>query len=506
MYKVMLIDDEKLITQGLMHLIEWEKFNLEVAEVAENGEEALEKFKMNQVDIVITDINMPKMTGLEFIKEVKSINENVQFIILSGYDEFSYAKKAMEYGVKNYILKPINEDELEEALKNLVEIINVEKKKRYKDLDKNRKLIDFINGKIEKSDIYKMKHLMNLKFDEECYTVSNIAISKKQYEDGHYNIDDIIEKNTKGSFEILYKFDGQVTLINSWKETDSNEDIYNYYNCIKDVLISELEADVFIAIGDKVNCIDNLKDSYAVANSLKKYILTEGTNKCISKNNIEDKKEYKINFTEKIDKLNKIIIEKDSEKSKKYLESLFNDEELTPKNIYDLSIKIILLIDKLLEEFNLEQKYGRDSLSNTIVELCNKSTRETVKEYIIKDIEELINIMSNTSVKYSPVVQQIVNNVNDKYYEELSLKTLAQQYNINSSYLGQIFTKEVGVSFSEYLNKTKNMKAKDLILETNMKINDIAKEVGYTDTSYFYRKFKKYYGVCPSTLRELKNY
>ncbi|MEG1002707.1 response regulator transcription factor [Clostridium sp.] len=506
MYKVMLIDDEKLITQGLMHLIEWEKFNLEVVEVAENGEEALEKFKRNQVDIVITDINMPKMTGLEFIKEVKSINENVQFVILSGYDEFSYAKKAMEYGVKNYILKPINEDELEEALKNLVDIINIEKKKRYKDLDKNRKLIDFINGKIEKSEIYKMKHLMNLKFDEEGYTVSNIAITKKQYEDGHYNIDDIIEKNTKGSFEILYKFDGQVTLINSWRETDSKEDIYNYYNCIKNILISELEADVFIAIGDKVNSVDNLKDSYAVANSLKKYILTEGTNKCISKDSIEDKKENKINFTEKIDELNKIIIEKDSEKSKKYLESLFNDEELTPKNIYDLSIKIILLIDKLLEEFNLEQKYGRDSLSNTIVELCNKSTRETVKEYIIKDIEELINIMSNTSVKYSPVVQQIVNNVNDKYYEELSLKTLAQQYNINSSYLGQIFTKEVGVSFSEYLNKTKNMKAKDLILETNMKINDIAKEVGYTDTSYFYRKFKKYYGVCPSTLRELKNY
>lgn len=93
MYKVMLSDDEKLITEGLMHLIEWEKLNLEVVEVAENGEEALEKFKNNPVDIIITDINMPKMTGLEFIKEVKKLNDQVQFIILSGYDEFSYAKK-----------------------------------------------------------------------------------------------------------------------------------------------------------------------------------------------------------------------------------------------------------------------------------------------------------------------------------------------------------------------------------------------------------------------------
>lgn len=109
-------------------------------------------------------------------------------------------------------------------------------------------------------------------------------------------------------------------------------------------------------------------------------------------------------------------------------------------------------------------------------------------------------------IKYSPVVQQIVNAINDRYYEELSLKTLAHQYNINSSYLGQIFSKETGTSFSEYLNKIKNMKAKELILNTNMRINDIAKEVGYIDTSYFYRKFKKYYGVSPSTLREMKNY
>ena len=95
---------------------------------------------------------------------------------------------------------------------------------------------------------------------------------------------------------------------------------------------------------------------------------------------------------------------------------------------------------------------------------------------------------------------------NKRYYEDLSLKTLANQYNINSSYLGQIFNKEVGCSFSDYLNKTKNLKAKELILETNMKINDIAREVGYMDSSYFYRKFKKFFGVSPSTLRDMKNY
>ena len=157
------------------------------------------------------------------------------------------------------------------------------------------------------------------------------------------------------------------------------------------------------------------------------------------------------------------------------------------------------------EEFQVNKNYY-ESLSDIIIKLCNESTRESVKIFILSELETFMETMHQDVVKYSPVVQQVVNLVNEHYYEELSLKTLAYQYNINSSYLGQLFNKEVGTSFSDYLNKTKNLKAKQLILETNMKINDIAKEVGYTDSSYFYRKFKKFFGVSPSSLRELKVY
>ncbi|MDU0893721.1 MAG: CAMP factor (Cfa) [Anaerococcus sp.] len=231
-----------------------------------------------------------------------------------------------------------------------------------------------------------------------------------------------------------------------------------------------------MSIGDTVFDIKDIRKSYKVANDLKKYILTEGTNKCIYKENIRDIKEKKMNFKEEIDYINKLIIEKSNKDLEKYISEILENKELTPKNIYDFSIKIIILIDDISNEFKLEKKYGRDSLSNTIIELCNESTRKSVKAFIIREIEELIEAMYKSTVKYSPVVQQIVNIVDDRYYEELSLKILAHQYNINSSYLGQIFSKETGSSFSEYLNKTKNMKAKELILNTNMKINDIAKK------------------------------
>lgn len=506
MRKVMLVDDEIFITEGLRNIIDWETLGLEVVQSAENGEEALRKFNESPVDIIVTDINMPNKTGLELVKELKDTGHNVKFIILSGYDEFSYAKKAIEYGVENYILKPIDEEELEEALKKLVDNMNKEKTIINKGLDKTGKLLAFLNGKYDLKEIIGIKNDMYVDFYKENYTVSNIFINSKKDKNLYINIDNLVENIFEGQYEVLYQFDGQIIIINSWSKDFTDNDILNSYNKLREKLLDNLDYDFFISIGSRVNIIDDLKESYFTAKELKKYMLTEGTNIVFNKAMVSNTEYKELNFNQEIDEINKFIIEKDKEKLKAHIEFIFDNKNLTPKNIYDLSIKIILLVDKILDEFKVGKKYTRESLSETIIELCNESTRESVKAFIISEMDELMAVMYSNTVKYSPVVQQIVNIVNKRYYEDLSLKTLANQYNINSSYLGQIFNKEVGCSFSDYLNKTKNLKAKELILETNMKINDIAKEVGYMDSSYFYRKFKKFFGVSPSTLRDMKNY
>lgn len=506
MKKVMLVDDEICITEGLKNIIDWDELGLEIISTAENGEIALKKFKENPVDIIITDINMPKKTGLDLLKEIKEQGHKVKFIILSGYDEFSYAKKAIEYGVDNYILKPIDEDELETTLKTLVKNIDKEKSIVNKGLDKTGKLLAFLNGKYDIREIIGIKDDMYVDFYGDKYTVSNIFINSKKDKELYINIDEIVDSIFENQHELLYQFDGQIILINSWKKEITDEEILAVHNRLKDELIKKLSYDLFISIGSTVKIIDELRDSYYVAKKLKKYMLTEGSNIVVNENKVVHMKDKDVKFTNEIDKINKLIIEKSSDELKAYISDIFDNKDLNPKNIYDLSIKIILLVDKVLDEFQVNKKYTRESLSDTIIELCNESTRESVKAFIVSEMDELMETMYSNNEKYSPVVQQIVNTVNERYYEELSLKTLAHQYNINSSYLGQIFNKEVGSSFSDYLNKTKNMKAKELILETNMKINDIAKEVGYIDSSYFYRKFKKFFGVSPSTLRDMKNY
>ncbi|WP_302537629.1 response regulator transcription factor [Clostridium saudiense] len=504
MYKVMLVDDERLILQGVLNIIDWEKLGMEVIHMAENGKEALDKYKENPVDIIITDINMPVITGLELIMKIKEINKRAKFIVLSGYDEFSYARTAMKYGVENYILKPINEEELEAALIDINKKIKDEKEEENIILEKNSILMKLLNGNVDSNELYYLKDIIRLEFKNKYYTVSNILFNNKDIKN-KIDVQNLIDVNTSDKYEIIYKFNGDIILINSWNTDVNDESINKYYDTILKKLSSEFD-EVFIAVGDKVESIEDIPKSYADSNIIKKYILTEGYNSCLYKNDIVKITNKNRSFNKEIEYLNKIIIEKNEDKTLEYIEKIFKNEELAPEDIYDLSIKILLLIDKISEDFRLSKNYKDETLSSVIVSIYDASTIDRIKEIITNQVIELSKVMNTNIVKYTPIVQQVVNYIDERYFEEVSLKTLSQKYNINSSYLGQIFTKEVGYSFSEYLNKIKNMKAKELILNTNMKINDIAKEVGYYETSYFYRKFKEFYGVSPATLREFKNY
>lgn len=505
MRSVMLVDDEKLIRDGLKVLINWEELGLEVKLTAENGEDALRKFKENPVDIVVTDINMPNMTGLEFIKELREINKLVRIVILSGYDEFSYAKKAIYYGVSDYLLKPINEEELEGVLKNIVIDLDKEKSKNALALEKNKNILELLRGNWD--NLKELEGSLNISLNGKAYIVSSVTLSKDGKIVSNVDLNKIFYENNIENYEIAYVLERRFLIIKELNKEIDIKEIMEYCYKLKELFNKKYKLEAFIAVGKIVNSIYEVNESYKEASSINKYMLTEGSNICLCKDNLKYLDSNVKTFELEFQKINKYIIEKDFEKSKKYTEEVFLRDDLTPKDIYDFSIGAIVMLYKIAEEFKIEgENYNKESLSTTIIELCNENTTENIKNFLLREIEAVIQSMYVGVAKYSPVIQQIVNYVNDKYYEELSLKLLSNKYNINSSYLGQLFIKEVGMSFSDYLNSVKNSKAKELLLSTNMKINDIAKEVGFIDTSYFYRKFKKYYGVSPSVFRELKNY
>ena len=499
MYKVMLVDDEKLILQGLENLIDWQELNFEIVASAQNGKEAFEIYKKNPVDIIITDINMPIISGLELIEKIRNLNNNTRFIILSGYEDFNYAKKAIKYGVDNYILKPIDEEELTNTLKKIADYFETYKNKSKDDSIKRNIIKNYIFDNIDFQEFLSNITKFNFFQADTYFTVSILTLKQKV---DYIDLDEMEFFKSEQNFEAFYDDFRNIIIINNWKQCPEKYEIKAYFQNILDNMKIKYNIDLFISIGKVVKGIENLPQSFKISNNIKKYVLKYGFNNCLDEDFIE-KDTNEIKFNNEINEINKLILDKDFIGLNEFLDTNINLNKFSPNEIYDLSINILILQDSLKKTFKMDTlKF----LGEEIIEIVNLTSIYDIKDVLKKKTVYLINNIQKDDIKYSPIIKRVLKCINDRYSEDLSLKTLSVEYNINSSYLGQVFHKEVGYSFSDYLNKVRNVIAKDLILNSNKKIIDIAKEVGYTDTSYFYRKFKKFYGVTPSVIRELKKF
>lgn len=494
MYKAMLVDDESLITEGLKNIIDWEKLNITVLDTAQNGKQALDKFRKNPVDIVITDINMPLVNGIDLLSQIKDINENTKFIILSGYEEFNYAKAAISIGVEAYILKPIDEDELTKVLKEIVLKLDEAKSSKKINLKKDTIFKGILNNIATKQDLINSKEKIKINMDNSLY-VTSILLIKEGFTTINFKY---IEKT-----EVLYDDYGNLILVNSFDKNIGIKEIKHFYEQILEDIKTKYGYDVLIAVGDIVEDVNLLGKSFKTSNIVKKNILISGFNKCLAKEDLLN--DIEMHFENELNEINRLIIDNDKKGINKYIDEILDNDKLTPQNIYDFATKVLILYDNLKAKFKIDNE-NADVLGSTIINVLNFTTLDDIKTYLKHKLIYLIDHIVDENIKLSPIVRRIVKCVNENYNKDLSLKSLALEYNVNTSYLGQVFTKEIGIQFSDYLNKIRNAVAKDLILNTNKKISDISKEVGYLDTSYFYRKFKKYYGVTPATLRELQDY
>ena len=509
MYKVMLVDDEQLIINGIKHLMEWDKLGLEVVAMANNGEEALGKCVTEAIDIIITDINMPKVTGLEMIEKLRLNGTHIKFIILSGHDEFSYAKEAITLGVEGYILKPIDEEELERILQETVEKLNKTKVSQKNSLDKNSEINKFLKGKISTG----IDHIFsNLQKEAQCYSIATLILKEQQEQqkvsEMLKEIEEVHKRMCLGihQMEVCYDIKGMIILINSW-ETHAPEVIKKYYHKMQEAIKVQMMIESFLVCGELSETMEALPQLYKKLKKYEKYSLMNGYGTAIDVTQLPTYKQN--NITIDTDKLYKYMIEGNHVKVEDVVVQLFEDvqqEYTTPENMYQIGLKLIMLLQQLVSDFKLERKQGIKGTTELLNELYSAESITFLKNIFLEEIREVSDLINEKEKRYTPVVQQVINYIHDNYWEDMNLKTLAYEYNMNTSYLGQIFLKEVGYSFSQYLNNIKNSKAKEMILTTNMKIVDIAKAVGYADTSYFYRKFKKHYGVSPATLREIKKY
>lgn len=506
MKKVMLVEDEEFILQGLGSIIDWKSLSLQVAGMAHNGNEALELYEKEPVDIVVTDISMPVMDGLELLRQLRKQDQRVRFIILTGYDDFEYARTAIRLDVENYILKPIDEVELERALLESLEKLDEIDRKSTAHINEKARLVQLLGGRLSGEEARQYLRSIGLVKTRACLYAAIMKIDTASMKE--VKLSDVILSLQELSGQLrVFHLPGEGLLLLLQADTNDASLARQFFLELQSEIESRFSLLSFISVGGAVRELDRLPEGYQEAKRLQKYLMIDGYGSCVDTAYVEDR-----TYTDSspdTELLHRLICRKDKEAAVNYLEDLFINnarKDASVDTLYQTSIQIALFLNGMKKEYNLMDRKELRNLSELIEGVYRAEDLYEVKAVFIAEIIGIIDCLHQEDSQYTPVVRQIMAEVRKNYREDMNLKTLAYKYHMNTSYLGQIFQKEVGCSFSQYLSNTKNSIAKDLILNTNRKINDIAREVGYPDTSYFYRKFKQCYGVSPASLREMKKY
>lgn len=509
----MIVDDEPFVRQGLISLIDWEEYDFEVCGEADNGADALKNAKLQLPDLIITDIRMPEMGGLDLIKLCQEeMKKDCKYIILSGYSEFEYARKAMNYGVVNYILKPIDEDELKESLINIKKELDAKQQKLSSFLD--YKLLaasilkKYMNGQADKDKLNRIRNIIP-NFDNGEFYYALLQPSMEEAVGNEYNLIQDMKKvicHEFGSSKYMYLVDEEKV-----QGILFTEELYQEYKnplelseSIIDKLKESLKNEFILYLGEKSQGI------------IKIYESRESCLKAVNNNFICCKKgvvayEEMSSQAFSFDTPHEILLDALLESVEKgNIEKINEDVESIYKEIVEKAIAPEIAKSNIIS-FELEVLNSIVNMKGDPAFIANNVEKLQSKFVLVKDLKnsllkfsvEASNYIANLKQSKKGVLVEVKKYIESNFNKDLRLKNLSEHFYINPIYLGQIFKKSFGISFNDYLNNIRIEKAKELLLNTNEKICEIAEKVGYKDTNYFISRFEKMTHTTPTEYKKL---
>ena len=510
MNRIVIVDDEQFVRKGIIALIDWEKINYQVVGEASNGEDALELILEEKPDVVLTDIRMPVFDGLKLIEKVKELAIKVpKFIIISGYNDFEYAQRAVRLGVTDFILKPIDKDELEKTFMDLTPIIERE----YLEERANQRFVNFslYQRVIVEGNEPTPQELAVLTEDidkRKCYLIIDIQqnqISDKIDEQINRAISDFIGD----PFVFIHPFEHDnfgVILQEKHLPQNVNEATW-FLSRLKSHLEKEIGNKVFLFAGEIKEGLSGLIESYqtALITSERRYIQLEDHplmyNDDIAKNHAENKPlDYKL-VTELIEK----IEENKPKEIRKQVEKWVAEVQNSGVSIDSVKMFLFQLEKKL--ESTIHQLAGEENSENELISLIElfeqKKTllelKQELEVYAIKAGEILCRLSKE---RFNGDIYKVKRYIDKHYNENLTLKKIASKFYMNPVYLGQLFKKTYGVYFKDYLLEVRIEKAKQILRQTDMRIYEVAEKVGFGSPDYFVTQFEKMEGSTPSKYRQ----
>ena len=545
MLKTFLVEDEVVIREMIKKMIPWEQYGFELAGEASDGEMALPLILKSKPDLLITDIKMPFMDGLTLCKLVKKELPNIKIVILSGYDDFNYAKQAISIGVEDYLLKPITKNAFIERLEEIHNRYEHEKtqmeyyekfKLEMQEYERNASR-DFFESLVRADsnleEIYQRADRLNLDIVAEAYNIliftPDTSDSSCNLSEGYSDWEAEVHKKIENYFlshPVAMLFRHQVfsyaILVKGQRDTIEK----NTRECVKTIqkIIEETSANVdwFVAVGEEADRLSRIKQSYHTAARTYAFrYLYEGH--ILYYNMLEQVKENSADTskTEAVQLKNVNINALNPEILQKFLSSGLEDEvdsfvhdyfhaigrepmeSLVFRNYVVLNIRFSVL--SFLKKMGYDDGELSREETDDIVAKTSQSTEASIA-YAENLLKHAIAIRDeNAGNQNRNVLKQAVDFINEHYMdEELSLNKVAHVANVSANHFSALFSQNMGQTFIEYLTALRMSRAKELLRCTSKRSSEIAGKVGYKDAHYFSYLFKKTQGMTPSEYRKTR--
>lgn len=502
MYTILLVDDEASMLDTLVQSIHWQQYGVDTVLTAQDGLQALETLSQKHIDLLITDIKMPYLDGLSLLKEVRASHPDTHCIILTAYEEFDYARQAIQLGVENYLLKPLVLEEIEESIERALDNIYANRQISQQ-LFHHNVLTRWVNRSISAMELTERANLLKLNLYLPEYCV--IIFQKKQRTLSLSSFCNSCLEQLLNHYDAHHFKDdmGRHVLILGGNQLNTD----NVTSIISAVAHrSNLGHLLIVAIGNIVAGSDNVPESYHAASDLIKSsdpdaLPQSAFNDVTFLRSNPNFEQYKATLTQQ---LSILFQNSDGEEpdDNRFIDFANQLTEYVKK--FSLDSVMLLLSHALIRLFDQEfpnHPEAQSQLNNRL----RSSHFITDIDAFRDDIAELLtfsNLLYRYLVnKFHPLVQAAINYIHIHYCEDISIPEFCNQTKVSSPYFGYLFKKETGYFFNNYLTQHRIYCSIPLLLDTNLKINEIASKVGFTSASYYITKFRQQMGISPIKYR-----
>ena len=530
MLKVFLVEDEFVMREGIKNNIDWNSHGYEFCGEASDGELAFPMIQKLNPDIVITDIKMPFMDGLELSRLIKKELPFTEIIILSGYEEFEYAKEAIKIGVSQYLTKPINGEELLREVDLLAEKISEKRKEReirekyVREMEENflgerKNLFQYlVTGSKSMSELLEISDKLNIDLSAIWYRVALVKIQSMNHARDEYSNSLVqIEQKLKaidadrGLLVFDRNLEGQALIFKADSREELDKIQNDYLGKMRDLLGDYTQIRYFVGIGMPVNRLSELPSSFEQASHAfaHRYLVKES---CIwnyeeMEQNVYHDEEFNISNVnpKQLDrsKLREFLKFGDREEVIYFVEEYFKD--LGPNAMKSNMFRQYIILDAYfcVVDFLDSLQLQKDELEPLDITSGILQSEETAIKYVIRIIEKALELREKTaSNRYGGIVDEVMKYIDKNYADEdLSLNVLASHVNFSPNHLSMVFSQQTGKTFIKYLTDFRMNKAKELLRCTGKRSSEISLEVGYKDPHYFSYLFKKTQGMTPTQYR-----